>query len=69
MLKIKLASTCSLKTNKKINEMKEYVVTLDCNGLRKQIKIFANSEIDARIKAQNQNSNCIIIDCFEYIKS
>jgi len=49
--------------------MKEYVVTLDCNGLRKQIKIFANSRNEAIDKAKKQYPDCKIEDCDEYLKS
>ncbi|GEM_PF-4264683 len=49
--------------------MKEFVVTLDCTGLIRQVKIRANSEQEARVIAQKQNQNCRILDCYEYIKS
>jgi hypothetical protein len=49
--------------------MKEYVVTLDCNGLVKQDKVLANSKKEAEIKAKAKYQNCKVIDCKEYIKS
>ena len=49
--------------------MKEYVVTIDCNGLEKQVKIMDNSEKEAEIKAKVKYPNCGIIDCKEYLKS
>lgn len=49
--------------------MKKFVVTLDCNGLRRQVKIFADSEQEAKKITQSKNPNCKILDCSEYIKS
>lgn len=56
----------NLKTDR---NMKEYVVILDCNGLRKQIKIFANSRNEAIDKAKKQYPDCKVEDCDEYLKS